>query len=477
MDPRLHEAALSGDIVALQQLLKEDPLLLDKIMAGAIAETPLHIASLLGHISLTAEILKHRPELARIRNEGGAYPLHLASARGHAEIAKELLWVDLSLNHLLDRDGRTPLHLAAANGQVNMLKELLLIDATCARAVSNRGETVLHVCVKHNQVEAAKLFIERYKDLVNAKDNSGNTALHLATTKKQIQMLDLLLTHTNIDVNARNSYELTAFDVLLLTQRETGDMDIVEMLLKAGYKRGKEPRANQDSKNQQTWKNKFLNAFRLWPKKDKVQLKDMENTLMIVATIIATITFQAGLNPPGDLWKKSALGNKLSEPPNSMPSRNSFESFKSFLELFRRTYFELFMFFNMIGLGSSLTVIITLISHFPVRSRILTWILVIAMWVAVSSVALAFTYGTMIIIDPESEIQLGYPYILIGWLGLMFILILCRGTMLIVWLGRQIIKCFKWIVGSETVPGVVVRCGAAMFSLPDLLCILLLAFF
>ncbi|XP_077225466.1 uncharacterized protein LOC143858651 [Tasmannia lanceolata] len=436
MDPRLHEAALNGNVATLHELLQEDPLLLHKLTLGALSETPLHIASLLGHISFTEEILKCGPGLARMSDERGSYPLHLALARGHVEIAKELLKVDPSLTQLRDKDGRIPLHLAALNGQVNMSKELLLIDPTSARAVSDRGETTLHLCVKHRQVEAAALVLEGDKELLNTKDQIGNTALHLATAKKQIQMLNLLLKEPNIDLNAKNAYDLTAFDVLVLTPSEIGDMDIVEMLLKAGCKRGKEPTALIESKNPGTWKTILGNVCDQWQKKDDDWLKDMHNTLMIVATIIATLTFQAGLNPPGGFWQESI------RPPSPMPSPSidKVDAGTAIHDYFDQTIFQIFMFFDMTGLVSSLTVVLTLISGFPVRNRLVTWILVIATRLAVSSVALAFTFGTLLIMKPGSETT-NFPfYVLTCWIGIVFIFILGHGIMLLVCLVKLLIK-------------------------------------
>ncbi|XP_077225506.1 uncharacterized protein LOC143858684 [Tasmannia lanceolata] len=454
MDPRLHEAALNGNVATLHELLKEDPLLLHKLTLGALSETPLHIASLLGHMSFTEEILKHGPGLARMSDERGSYPLHLASARGHVEIAKELLKVDPSLTQLRDKDGRIPLHLAALNGQVNMSKELLWIDPTSARAVSDRGETTLHLCMKHRQVEAAALFLEGDKDLLNMKDQSGNTellnlkdqsgntALHLATTKKQIQMLNLLLKEPNIDLNAKNAYDLTAFDVLVLTPSETGDMDIVEMLLRAGCKRGKEPTALIESKNPGTWKTMLGNVCDLWQKKDDDWLKDMHNTLMIVATIIATITFQAGLNPPGGFWQDSI------RPPSPMPSPSidEVDAGTAIHDYSNRHFFEVFMFFDMAGLVSSLTIILTLMSGFPVRNRPTTWILVIATRLAVSSMGLAFAFGTLVIMKPGSETT-NFPfYFFICWIGIVFIFVLGHGIMLLDYL----VRCAKRARGRET---------------------------
>ena len=50
MERRIYEAAVEGSVISLLNLLQEDPLVLDRFMVGCYAETPLHIASMLGHL-------------------------------------------------------------------------------------------------------------------------------------------------------------------------------------------------------------------------------------------------------------------------------------------------------------------------------------------------------------------------------------------------------------------------------------------
>ncbi|KAK1285874.1 hypothetical protein QJS10_CPB20g00644 [Acorus calamus] len=105
MDQRLSEAARAGDREALLELLREDPLLLDRAttMDDYASDTPLHVSAMLGHVDFARELLRLKPSLARARDRHGFGPLHLASAAGHAHVVMELLAVDGGSCDLKDR--------------------------------------------------------------------------------------------------------------------------------------------------------------------------------------------------------------------------------------------------------------------------------------------------------------------------------------------------------------------------------------
>ncbi|XP_043705177.1 ankyrin repeat-containing protein BDA1-like [Telopea speciosissima] len=190
MIKRLYEASLDGSVSSLIELIKEDKLILDRVMMNTyyFNETPLHIAAILGHVDFAIEILRRKPELATELDSENSSPLHLASAKGNLEIVKELLKIKPNVCCVTDGDGRTPLHLAAIKGRIDVMKELIQTRPEVIHVKVGKGETILHLCVKYNRFEALKLLLESANgqdELLNFKDDDGNTALHLAVAKKQ----------------------------------------------------------------------------------------------------------------------------------------------------------------------------------------------------------------------------------------------------------------------------------------------------
>ncbi|XP_015164472.1 ankyrin repeat-containing protein At2g01680-like [Solanum tuberosum] len=229
MDRRLREAAQKGDVQHLQNLIKEDTLLLRGVsLAGC--ETPLHISCSSGHLEFSKEIIHLRPEFARELNQDGFSPLHIASANGDIQIVKELLNVDYNLCLLKGKDRRISLHYAVIKGREHVMKELLVASPDSAEEVTARGETCLHLAVKNHQFEGFKLLLDNLKefnmyDLLNKKDIQGNTVLHLAVSTKQYEVVDILLDENvvskgTIEMNSLNKGGLTPLEVLL---RESGD--------------------------------------------------------------------------------------------------------------------------------------------------------------------------------------------------------------------------------------------------------------
>ncbi|KAK1265057.1 hypothetical protein QJS04_geneDACA015644 [Acorus gramineus] len=193
MDQRLSEAARTGDREALLELLREDPLLLDRAttMDDCASDTPLHVSAMVGHVDFVRELLRLKPSLARARDRHGFGPLHLASAAGHAHVVTELLAVDGGSCDLKDRYGRTAVHWAAIKGRVRVLDTLMSVRPDLGLTVTAFGETVMHLAVKGGHYEAVKYLLatrggrERF---LKAKDDDGNTVLHLAVARKQYQV-------------------------------------------------------------------------------------------------------------------------------------------------------------------------------------------------------------------------------------------------------------------------------------------------
>lgn len=111
MDPLLFKDARDGSIEALLKLLESDPLILERV-ATTTADTPLHVAAMLGHLDFAKEVLKHKTnvvEYVKELNQHGYSPIHLAAANGHVNVVEMLLGISRELCYLRDRGGLTPL--------------------------------------------------------------------------------------------------------------------------------------------------------------------------------------------------------------------------------------------------------------------------------------------------------------------------------------------------------------------------------
>ncbi|ERN15056.1 ankyrin repeat-containing protein ITN1 [Amborella trichopoda] len=156
MDPRLYEACRTGNLAALRDLINQDMSILHEVVRGT-GDTPLHVAARFGDPILAREVLQHRPDMAHAINLQGLSPMHLAVANRHLDAYRVLLDADHSnLCFLRDRDGRTPLHYAAMNGDFIALSLILSRSPRSAETLTDRGETVLLLCAKYHRFETLR---------------------------------------------------------------------------------------------------------------------------------------------------------------------------------------------------------------------------------------------------------------------------------------------------------------------------------
>ncbi|KAF9671816.1 hypothetical protein SADUNF_Sadunf12G0087900 [Salix dunnii] len=382
MDTRLFEAAQAGNIDHLQQLLTENPFILSNTQLSA--ENPLNIAAAMGHVDFVKEILRLKPVFAGEVNQEGFSPMHIAADNGQVEIVKELMKVDVRLCRLEGRQKMTPFHHAAIGGRADVIGVMLSGCPDCIEDETERGENGLHLAVRNNRFEAIKKMVgwirEMNKEyLLNMKDEQGNTILHLASWKKQRRVgkgnqkycLEVSVSTGSFEVNAINHAGITALDVILLFPSEAGDREIVEILGSAKAMRARDTvsstvtNSHTSTENTPTpeglWSNgnNLVEYFKF--KKYRDSPSEARGTLLVIAVLVATATFQVGVSPPGGFWQDSNI------PDQKNSTNNAHFAGQSIMATTNKVGFMLFVFFNSVGFSMSLYMLYVLTSKFPLQ--------------------------------------------------------------------------------------------------------------
>lgn len=204
-------------------------------------------------------------------------------------------------------------------------------------------------------------------------------------------MINYLVFNTKVEVNAQDANGFTALDILFHCHRDTRDMAIKESLQKAGALRNTEASsttyADQDtirvtSAREPLTSQKSNSKLPVKKPKQIDWLGRKRSSLMVVASLIATIAFQAAVSPPGGVWQEDYLvdsdGNPVEDPHNAG---------KSVMADNDPLQYGQFMIMNTIAFLSSLSIILLLVSGLPLRRRRWMWIQMVIMWIAITSLS------------------------------------------------------------------------------------------
>ncbi|XP_059653379.1 uncharacterized protein LOC132300347 isoform X2 [Cornus florida] len=247
--------------------------------SGPNGRTALHAATIHGYKECVKILYLLKPSLTKEADVYGWRPLHYAAWIRNPSMVRQLLDLDESVAYLVadEDDNKTSLHIAVSRGNVKIMNEILSRCPDCWEMINTRAQNILHIAVEHDEQETIKFILENSfgKKLINQKDTDGNTPFHIAAANHSIYWKYWELFSHLGDKKACNKKNLMV--------KETRDRRLRE--------------APEGSRNK----------FEV-PKKEEAQKREnkkkkeftkLGDTALIVAGLIATVTFTAGFTVPG----------------------------------------------------------------------------------------------------------------------------------------------------------------------------------
>ncbi|KAL0464268.1 UNVERIFIED_CONTAM: hypothetical protein Slati_0314400 [Sesamum latifolium] len=221
-----------------------------------------------------------------------------------------------------------------------------------------------------------------------------------------------------MEVNARNSNGLTALD--LLDIQDSYDTEIRQKLESAGavtapssvstttesskkFKRTIEQKHDLQPQPSKDW----FKYFKFQMQRDSPS--DTRNALLVVAALIATVSFEAGINPPSGILEKPPQPNPTKQtfqppPPAFMPPAGGSGLAALAVILGSRAESFLFLFANSLAMTASACIIIYLTSGFPFQRELL---------IALNSMMFSYGFGVSSVIEGINQEKKAMAYALL----------------------------------------------------------------
>ncbi|KAI9377749.1 hypothetical protein POPTR_019G107700v4 [Populus trichocarpa] len=326
-DTALHEAARNSRSHVVEILTKEDPefsypanvhgetplyiavsslgqereKVIDEILTNCISvdyggpngRTALHAASEVGDHETARKLLEKEKKLTKTTDENGWSPLHYAAYYlWSTRMVEVLLECDASAAYIAETEKkRTALHIAAIRGLADVMKEIVSRCPACCELVDNRGWNALHYAVasKDRKVFEECLRIPELARLQTEKDDKGNTPFHLIAALS-LNWGSFLFNdscgYSKWQTYGLNKRKLSINDIYLGEFAEI-EKEILESLDDVGS--GPLGRWTMAFKGGNVGRNK----------EGEEALSKARESHLVVAALIATVTFAAAFTLPG----------------------------------------------------------------------------------------------------------------------------------------------------------------------------------
>lgn len=263
-----------------------------------------------------------------------------------------------------------------------------------------------------------------------------------------LQTINFLLSSTGVDVNAFNTNGSTALDILLQSPRDLRDIEIDDSLRAFGALSAKDipsivhnwkpPVERRITKTSAASINLKDKSFNKPPVKQKQTdwLGRKRSSLMVVASLIASVAFQASITPPGGVWQDTVRGDG-----NSTSADKPHEVGKSIMASSENSEYGIFMIFNTLAFLSSLSIILLIVSGLPIKRRRWVWIQMVIMWISITAQVVTYFISLRHMSPKNDNVQSMLREVteisVLTWLSLMMVVFIGNIIRMNLWILRK----------------------------------------
>ncbi|TKV91501.1 hypothetical protein SEVIR_9G100500v4 [Setaria viridis] len=293
MESPLHMAAREGLVHVVRKIFDFTWVEAEYVPSVAVSGTALHQAVLGGHTKIVDIMVEKHIWLLDLTDSDGNNALHYAAQKNNSQVVELLLNKQAQLAYKPNGERQSPLHVAAHYGSTAVIKAMLRHCPDVAEMVDIHGRNALHVSVTSGKTNALRYLLRHIRpaELLNRVDGNGDTPLHIAAKMSRVQSALLLLNDRRVELCVRDRDGQTARSLVEI-KLHTGEMDAYEMYL---WKQLKQQESKRCRKQQ-------LPPLAPYPSRRASNDKYFEcivETYILVATLIATVTFAATSSVPG----------------------------------------------------------------------------------------------------------------------------------------------------------------------------------